>query len=91
MLNLPASKLRYWEQVIPQLQPYKQEGKTRRFYTQQDIELLKRIRFLREEQHQPIEAVIAALNVPTAIDTRMETLRMLQQLKKELTEIRSKI
>lgn len=92
MLQVPASKLRYWEKVIPQLSPYKREGKTRRFYTNQDIELLRRIKFLREEQNLPMEVVIATLNADaSAVDTRLSTIELLQQLREELIEIRSKI
>ncbi len=92
MLEVPASKLRYWERVIPQLSPHKQAGKTRRFYTPEDVELLRRIKFLREEQNLPIEVVIATLNTDaSAIDKRMNTIELLQQLRQELVEIRNKI
>ena len=92
MLDLPASTLRYWEKVIPLLKPYKKEGGTRRFYTTENIELLRRIKFLREEQNLPMEIVIATLNADsTQVDTRLQTISLLQQLRTELTEIRSKI
>ncbi|MBR1808647.1 MAG: MerR family transcriptional regulator [Paludibacteraceae bacterium] len=92
MLQVPASKLRYWEKVIPQLNPHKQAGKTRRFYTPENVELLRRIKFLREEQNMPVEVVIATLNASASdVDMRLETISLLQQLKTELTEIRSKI
>ena len=92
MLDVPLSKLRYWEKVIPQLAPHKKEGKTRRFYTPENIELLKRIKFLREEQNLPIEVVVSTLNADSAnLDTRMQAISLLEQLKAELTEIRNRI
>ncbi len=92
MLSVPASTLRFWEKTIPQLQPYKHKGKTRRFYTPEDIELIKRIQFLREEQQLPIDRVIATLkSESSSLGTRMEAVKTLEQLKAELTEIRNKI
>lgn len=92
MLDVHASKLRYWEQVIPQLKPFKHEGKTRRYYTPDDIALLRRIKFLREEQNLPMELVIATLNTDSSqVDTRLSTIEILQQLRNELTEIRSRV
>ena len=42
MTQLPISTLRYWEEQFAQLQPYKID-KGKRFYTEQDIELVKQI------------------------------------------------
>ena len=92
MLGIPASKLRYWEKVIPQLSPYKHTGKTRRFYTPEDVELLKRIKFLREEQNLPISVVISTLSQDSApLDSRMQAIDLLKQLKQELTSLRNMI
>lgn len=92
LLEVPKSKLRYWESVIPQLTPYKYEGKRRRYYTPEDLALLRRIKFLREEQNLPIEVVIATLNADSAeVDTKMNTIQILQKLRNELIEIRKRV
>ena len=48
--GLPPSTLRYWEEQFEQLSPYKDE-KRNRYYTEQDIELIKQIKFIRDELH----------------------------------------
>ena len=45
MLGLAQSTLRYWEQEFPQLRPRRNDGGTR-FYTPDDIELLRIISFM---------------------------------------------
>lgn len=92
MLNLPAPTLRYWEQVIPRLKPFKREGKTRRFYTPDDIELLRKIKYMREDLNLPIEMVNLRLeNDQTDLEKQQQILQQLQQIRQELVNIRKQI
>ena len=50
MTGLPASTLRYWERHFEQLSPRK-DGHGNRYYTSSDIDLIKQIRYLRDEMH----------------------------------------
>ena len=48
MTNLPTSTLRYWEAQFKQLSPRKDKHGNR-YYNQQDIELIKQIKYIRDE------------------------------------------
>lgn len=56
LLNLKAHVLRYWEKEFPQVKPKKQLGRNRR-YSPDDIELLKKIKFMLYEQRFTIDGV----------------------------------
>lgn len=46
--SLPDAILRYWEKCFEQLQPRK-DGHGNRYYTQENIDILKQIKYLRDE------------------------------------------
>lgn len=46
--SLPDATLRYWEKCFEQLQPRK-DRHGNRYYTQENIDLLKQIKYLRDE------------------------------------------
>lgn len=54
LLELKAHVLRYWEKEFPQVKPRKRLGRNRR-YTQEDIELLKKIKHMLYVQRLTIE------------------------------------
>ena len=54
LLNLKTYVLRFWETEIPQLVPLRTE-KGQRLYTEADLALLRRIRFLLHERGLTIE------------------------------------
>lgn len=56
MLGLAQSTLRYWELEFPQLRPRRNDGGTR-FYTPDDIELLRIISFMVRDKGMRISAV----------------------------------
>lgn len=60
MLNTPATTLRYWEKVFTQLKPLKSKNGIR-YYSENDIELLKTIIFLIKEKGYTIEGAKYAL------------------------------
>lgn len=92
MLNLPASTLRYWEEQFPQLSPRKDEHRNR-YYTITDIELLKQIKYLRDELHiVRIDAIKAELkNNVKQVDVRQKAAEILQEIRTELLGIRTKL
>lgn len=54
MLELPSSTLRFWESVFPMFQPQRTEFSQRR-YTNEDVEMAKRIKHLLHEKGMTIE------------------------------------
>jgi len=92
LTELPSATLRYWEQQFEQLSPYKDEHGNR-YYTEKDIALIKQIKYIRDELH--ITRIQAIKNELTSnnkqIDIRQKTSEILQRVRKELTEIRTKI
>ena len=75
-----------------QLQPYKND-KGKRFYTEQDIELVKQIKFIRDDLHiTRIEAIQTELKQGTKkTDSRQRAAEILLKVRKQLEEIRSLI
>ncbi len=56
LLGLKDHILRYWEKEFDQLKPKKKLGRNRK-YTQEDIELLRRIKYMLYNQRFTIEGV----------------------------------
>lgn len=90
--GIPASTLRYWEKQFEQLNPRK-DGHGNRYYTRDDQELIKRIRYIRDELHiTRIEAIRRELAHNTKhSDERQSALDILLRVKEELCEIRKMI
>jgi DNA-binding transcriptional MerR regulator len=84
--------LRYWEQQFAQLSPYKDEHGNR-YYTEKDIALIKQINYIRDELHiTRIEAIKNELKQGTKqTDVRQRAAEILQHVREELADIRTKI
>lgn len=90
--GVPASTLRYWEKQFAELNPRK-DGHGNRYYTQEDQELIKRIKYIRDElKITRIEAIRAELRSNSKrSDERQAALDILLRIKEELCEIRKMI
>jgi DNA-binding transcriptional MerR regulator len=90
--GIPASTLRYWEKQFDQLSPRK-DGHGNRYYTREDQELIKRIKYIRDElKITRIEAIRKELHANTKhSDERQAALDILLRVKEELCEIRKMI
>lgn len=90
--GVPASTLRYWEKQFDELNPRK-DGHGNRYYTRADQELIKRIRYIRDElKITRIEAIRKELKENTKrSDERQSALEILQRVREELCEIRKMI
>ncbi|MBQ9751860.1 MAG: MerR family transcriptional regulator [Paludibacteraceae bacterium] len=88
--GLPATTLRYWEKHFAQLSPRKDKHGNR-YYTMTDIELIKQIRYLRDELHiTRIEAIRQELGQgKRQADFRQRVADILQRVRQELVDIRS--
>ena len=90
--GVPASTLRYWEKEFEQLNPRK-DGHGNRYYTLEDQELIKRIKYIRDELRiTRIEAIRKELASNTKrSDERQSALEILRRIREELCEIRKMI
>jgi DNA-binding transcriptional MerR regulator len=90
--GVPASTLRFWEKQFDELSPRK-DGHGNRYYTREDQELIKRIRYIRDElKITRIEAIRKELKENTKrSDERQAALDILLRMKEELCEIRKMI
>lgn len=92
MTNLPVSTLRYWEAQFKQLNPRK-DGHGNRYYTLQDIELIKQIKYIRDElKITRIEAIQTELKSGSRkSDIRQRATDILERVRNELVEIKNLI
>ena len=90
--GVPASTLRYWEKEFDELSPRK-DGHGNRYYTRSDQEVIKRIKYIRDELHiTRIEAIRRELQSNSKhSDERQSALDILLRVKEELCEIRKMI
>ena len=90
--GIPASTLRYWEKQFEQLNPRK-DGHGNRYYTREEQELIKRIKYIRDELHiTRIEAIRRELRANDKhSDERQAALDILLRVKEELCAIRKMI
>lgn len=87
--QLPASTLRYWEQQFIELSPRK-DGHGNRYYTKEDIALIKRIKYIRDElKITRIEAIQRELHTDSKQSSRKQTtVDILRHIRTELAEVR---
>ena len=79
--------LRYWEQEFDVLSPRKNRA-GRRVYTEEDIEVVERIRFLLKEEKYTIAGARQAI---ARDETRQETRDQLQSLRDFLVDLRDQL
>lgn len=90
--GIPASTLRYWEKAFDELNPRK-DGHGNRYYTREDQETIKRIKYIRDElKITRIEAIRKELQQNEKhSDERQAAVDILLRVKDELCEIRKMI
>ena len=90
--GISAATLRYWEKQFNELSPRK-DGHGNRYYTREDQELIKRIKYIRDElKITRIEAIRKELkNNDKRSDERQAALDILLRVRAELCEIRKMI
>ena len=90
--GVPASTLRYWEKQFDELSPRK-DGHGNRYYTREDQEVIKRIKYIRDElKITRIEAIRKEMKGNTRhSDERQSAVEILMRVREELCEIRKLI
>ena len=79
--------LRYWEQEFEELSPRKNRA-GRRVYTEDDIEVIERIRYLLKDEKYTIEGARQALREP---QTGYELQKQLRELRDFLVDLREEL
>ncbi len=82
LLQVEAYVLRYWESEFPQLEPLR-SPRGQRLYTQEDIELLRRIKTLLYDQKMTIEGAKRKL------EENNQWWTVMSEIKAELKEIKN--
>ena len=90
--GLPNSTLRFWESNFVQLNPRKDKHGNR-YYTREDIDLIKRIKYLRDELNiTRLVAIRAELEKGThQSDMREHVASILTKIRNELYAIRANL
>jgi DNA-binding transcriptional MerR regulator len=84
MFNINQSNLRFWEKEFKQLKPKRNKGNTR-FYTNDDIQIVKMIIFLVEDKKLTLEGAKLQLS------QKKESLIKQQELVERLKVMRSEL
>ncbi len=87
LTGIKSHILRYWEEVIPCFAPRKDIG-GRRIYSERDIDLILRLKFLINERKFTIEgARDEILRENSEYDKNAETLDAIRQIRSELSQL----
>ena len=84
MFEINQSNLRFWEKEFKQLKP-KRNDKGTRFYTQEDIDTIKQIMFLVNEQNLTLQGA------KQKIKKKMDVVAKQQQVVERLKSIRNEL
>ena len=89
--GVAESLLRYWETEFPQLKP-KRNDKARRFYTAADIEVVKQIQYLLNDQKLTIAGARERLKTDkTDVERKTKIRNKLLAMRQELINIRHEL
>ena len=87
LTGIKSHILRYWEEVIPGFAPKKDLG-GRRIYTERDIDLILRLKYLINERKFTIEgARDEILRETMNYDSKDEVLDSIRQIRSELSQM----
>ena len=95
LLKIPQHILRFWEQSFSQVNPLKRKG-GRRLYSENDINLLRRIKILLHDEGYSIKGVksylsknkIENIKIEGKLKVSDEVILKLEQIVENLTKIR---
>jgi DNA-binding transcriptional MerR regulator len=86
-LNIPAYVLRYWESEFSELKPYKSDS-GQRYYTQQDIEIIKKIAQLRYQEKLTLSGTKRKLRSTDPATNSNQSIQT-EDLKKSLLSVKN--
>jgi DNA-binding transcriptional MerR regulator len=87
LTGIKAHVLRYWEEVVPGFSPQKDMG-GRRTYTQREIEIIFRLKYLINEKKFTAEgAGRQILEEAQAVQNNSELIHLIRQTRAELSQL----
>ena len=87
MLNVNPSVLRFWETQFPTIQPHKNKKGTR-YYTDDDIDLLRQIYHLTRECGYTLEGARERLRLSDDIDRDKQLVKTLTETRQFLVDLK---
>ena len=87
MLNVNPSLLRYWETEFPSIRPHKNKKGTR-YYTDNDIDLLRQIYHLTRECGYTLEGARERLRLSDNIDRDKQLVKTLTEARQFLVDLK---
>lgn len=88
LVGEPASTLRYWESVFPQLK-IKRNDRGTRYYTPSDIDTLRQIKYLLSDRGLKIDAAVEHLrNAVDSVSAKQKAIERLLTIREALVEMR---
>ena len=87
MLNVNPSVLRFWETQFPSIQPHKNKKGTR-YYTDDDIDLLRQIYHLTRECGYTLEGARERLRLSDDIDRDKQLVKTLTEARQFLVDLK---
>ena len=89
ILNIPASTLRFWEKEFTILKP-RRNSKNTRFYTPQDVEVIRKLYYLVKEKGLKLDAAQAQLNRNRKnVDKTFEVVERLKGMREKLLKLQA--
>lgn len=84
ILGIPESTLRYWETQFTIIKP-KRNKKNIRYYTPNDIEIIRRVYYLVKEKGMKLDAAQAQIrHNRDGVDKRFDAIEKLKDIKEQL-------
>ena len=90
MLDVNPSLLRFWETEFSEIRPHKNKKGTR-YYTADDIALLKHIYHLTRDCGYTLDGVREQLRLKDKVDDTMQVSQTLTEVKKFLLELKAQL
>lgn len=91
MFGINQSNLRFWEKEFKQLKPKRNKGNTR-FYTKEDIQIVKTIKFLVEDRKLTLDGARMQLSQKKeAVEKQQELVERLRIIRADLVGIAKEI
>lgn len=88
IIDEPASTLRYWEQVFPQLK-VKRNDRGTRYYTPANIDTLRMIKYLLSDRGLKIDAAKEQMRVSSdSVAAKQKAIDRLQEIRRQLVAMR---
>ncbi|MDE6461489.1 MAG: MerR family transcriptional regulator [Muribaculaceae bacterium] len=91
LLGLPASTIRYWETEFDQLSPRRNDKGTR-YFTPDDIEIIRQIKYLLHDRGLKIDAAREQLSFASnTVESKQRALDRLRDIRARLVALRDSL